>query len=341
MKISLANGNVITINALDTKEYEFSMVHDYIEYHGKSFLKALAFVDDFERYLEYVSKNIALEYASSCIMISLPVPFSKEIELVKLAKKNMGATEELEIKIRKQRDTITELQARLGRLELEKINSGTTTFYLMYSEEKGFYFDVESFLAKPHANKNNLDLLFAMYNDVLGFSKHSGENIEAENCSDMDDLLEKIGTGECVMSRTLSLSYGSLFMNRFIIRKYIDIDFPNKICCNLNILGGENTIKNIFNGVYREDAQQENAPEQRYKSVILYSINLLNKYLDGASCPMIRYYIPNKEIKYERITPKNKDTSADLVRNLLIGDPDIRIDYQQINDVKYILIGDQ
>jgi hypothetical protein len=84
-KISLGHYN-ISFTKLDTDEYVFSAEHNYMEYYGKSYLKSLAFVTDFNGYLSNMSNAIKIKHidVSGSIMIELPIPFSDKLEIVSL-----------------------------------------------------------------------------------------------------------------------------------------------------------------------------------------------------------------------------------------------------------------
>ncbi len=78
------DGKIIKIDLREGGEYEFSLVHDYLEYTGRSFLKNLEFVEEMQEYLD--SQRPQLKYSPDKIVVELPVPFSRKLEIVELAK---------------------------------------------------------------------------------------------------------------------------------------------------------------------------------------------------------------------------------------------------------------
>ncbi len=97
----------ITIIKLDTDEYEFTSVHNYLEYYGKSYLKNLSFVMDFNGYLSVMQDKIKIEQVdTNYIMIELPIPFSDSFELMQLKKVDVDEFQSLKITIAKSSDEL-------------------------------------------------------------------------------------------------------------------------------------------------------------------------------------------------------------------------------------------
>lgn len=116
---SLSN-NPIIIRKLDTNEYEFSTTYNYLEYYGKSFLKSLSFITEFNNYLDSLKNSIRIEFTDNkFITIQFPIPFSDNSELVQLKTVEIDEFGKINIMIQKSSD---ELNKRIYDLENEVYN---------------------------------------------------------------------------------------------------------------------------------------------------------------------------------------------------------------------------
>jgi hypothetical protein len=100
----------INITKLDTGEYEFATTYQYLEYWGKSFIKSLSFVDNFQEYFDCPMTKCSVDYFDKYIILTFPVPFSSKCELVQLNKPDINEIQELKILIKKQEEVIKDLK---------------------------------------------------------------------------------------------------------------------------------------------------------------------------------------------------------------------------------------
>ncbi len=177
-------GQIILFNKLDTSEYEFNMTYEYLDYCGKSFLKELNFVEDMEEYFK--QSNIILEHFSDHAILTLPIPFSKKVVLVKLNRPKNDSNTEIHIELLKQKDRIEKLEARLAEYDAkEEIMKRCTSaeLDLIYEKDRGFYFDYDGYLSRDGADEKALETFKEILNDYYGFGteveicNHNGTNV--------------------------------------------------------------------------------------------------------------------------------------------------------------------
>ena len=113
----------INITKLDTDEYEFKMINEYIEYFGYSFLKNLKFprLDKYFRHYEQIEEIKLYEFENG-YKLEFPIPYHDEFEVVVLKRKEMTEIDELKITIQKNNDIIDEYKKEIDELSMENIN---------------------------------------------------------------------------------------------------------------------------------------------------------------------------------------------------------------------------
>lgn len=162
-------GQIILFNKLDTDEFEFNMKYEYLDYCGKSFLKELSFVEDMEEYFK--QSDIILEHFSDHAILTLPIPFSKKVVLVRLNRPEIDSDTEIRIELLKQKDRIEMLEARLAEYDAKEAASRVTyvELDLIYEKDRGFYFDYDGYLSKEGADEKALEQFKEILNDHYGF----------------------------------------------------------------------------------------------------------------------------------------------------------------------------
>lgn len=114
----------ILLTKLDTDEYEFSTTYNYLEYYGKSYLKNLSFVSEFQCYLNEMNSKIKIEHLDSdkFIMVQFPVPYSDKFELVQLKMLEIDEFKKINVIISKSSDDLKKQISDLKAKADESIN---------------------------------------------------------------------------------------------------------------------------------------------------------------------------------------------------------------------------
>lgn len=177
------NNLAIKITKLDTDEYEFTTTFKYLDYYGKSFIKLLSFIDDFDGYLK--NTTFTIDYFDKHLILCCSVPYSNKCELVQLNKPEASEYEELSIMIKQQDDIIRDLNRRLNIYE-EKTNMPTLD--LVY-EHDTWYFDTASYMKKPGANMANVGFLMDVLNDQIKTHACKDTRLQFAGADSLDKLL--------------------------------------------------------------------------------------------------------------------------------------------------------
>jgi hypothetical protein len=123
---------IINIIKLETEEYEFKMIDEYVEYYGYSYLKNLKF-PRFDKYLKYYEGigEIKLSENDYGYTLEFPIPYHDEFEVVILKKKELSEVDELKITIKKNNEIIEKYEHEIN-LAWENVKIATD----LYKNEK-------------------------------------------------------------------------------------------------------------------------------------------------------------------------------------------------------------
>ena len=328
------NDLTIKITKLDTDEYEFTTTFKYLDYYGKSFMKLLSFIDDFDGYLK--NTTFTIDHFDKHLILCCSVPYSNKCELVQLNKPEASEYEELSIMIKQQDDIIRDLNRRLSIYE-EKTN--IPTLDLVY-ERDTWYFDTASYMRKPGANMANVEFLMNVLNDRLKAHAVQSGDIHLVGLDNVDAILAKMNdpimcgqTPGCNMYISpYTLSILSLVHNEHVPGQPI-IESTN-VFANLGVLLGWSIIPtsryaNHANMQPRPDGflNQRGYPcqhivHQHDQGIVnlnldaIYLVeagaNPMNSLMDTfklEKLAVVKFEIPRETIQYKRI-PKilNKNT---------------------------------
>lgn len=303
----VTKAHIIIFTKLDTDEYEFSTTYNYLEYCGKSYLKNLSFVNDFNCYLNEMYKKIKVEHIDSdkFIMVHLPIPYSDEFELIQLKmlknddyiNKVLKIQPHIAVNINKLEDDFKEIKRKNNKLE-DSFSFFKSRFSKLEDSFKEMSDELSRFKIANNICNRTITGLLDINTDIIGscmkMSNYSDEieiiNYLKKNINKYFNYSNDYVLNMLDKHNKLSLVFG--YSKRYIL------NFINLLASCHFKLTNNSYLSYTSTGVY--NLYFEYIKDINIKSVQLFKYTSEIYNIDSAMTSTIKINIPSYNVDYNQ-----------------------------------------
>lgn len=212
-----------TFTLEEDNNYKINTIKDDVKYEGNSFMKPVGELglDKIEELLDYVEEKCCYEMLDNNIMLTIPVPFSKDDIIVRLLKENISEVEILRREITKLKQKNVQLEKRIDNLKILNGDELTWNKILKLSE-----------------------LIISCGNDYINFNIYFNLNQSQECYRKLLNVDYKLQTGQI----SVSINKSNVRNYEHIAKTIINIVDPNlRFNPNLKINSSNNDVSISMN----------------------------------------------------------------------------------------------